>query len=73
MATTCRPFGTNVLTPRRYVGAEEVEDDGIPFTEKMATLTSELADQFAESAKLEKAIRKNMKALGFELPKAGAK
>ena len=33
----------------------------------MATLTSELADQFAESGKLEKAIRKNMKALGFEL------
>ena len=62
-----------VLTPGRYVGAEEVEDDGIPFAEKMATLTSELADQFAESAKLEKAIRKNMKALGFELPKAGAK
>ena len=63
----------HVLTPGRYVGAEEVEDDGIPFTEKMATLTSELADQFPESAKLEKAIRKNMKSLGFELPKAGAK
>lgn len=62
-----------VLTPGRYVGAEEVEGDGIPFADKMATLTSELADQFAESAKLEKAIRKNMKALGFELPKAGAK
>ena len=62
-----------VLTPGRYVGAEEVEDDGIPFTEKMATLTSELADQFAESAKLEKAIRKNMKSLGFGLPVGGKK
>jgi len=62
-----------VLTPGRYVGAEEVEDDGIPFADKMATLTAELADQFAESAKLEIAIRKNMKALGFELPKASAK
>ena len=62
-----------VLTPGRYVGAEEVEDDGIPFAEKMVTLTSELADQFAESAKLEKAIRKNMKALGFELPVGGKK
>ncbi len=60
-----------VLTPGRYVGAEEVEDDGVPFAEKMATLTSELADQFAESAKLENAIRKNMKALGFELPVGG--
>ena len=52
---------------------KNVEDDGIPFTEKMATLTSELADQFAESAKLEKAIRKNMKSLGFELPVGGKK
>ena len=63
----------HVLTPGRYVGAEEVEDDGIPFADKMAMLTSELADQFAESTKLQKAIRKNMKSLGFELPKAGAK
>ena len=39
----------------------------------MATLTTELADQFAESAKLEKAIRKNMKSLGFELPVGGKK
>ena len=61
-----------VLTPGRYVGAEEVEDDGVPFAEKMVTLTTELADQFAQSADLEKAIRKNMKALGFELP-IGAK
>ena len=63
----------HVLTPGRYVGAEEVEDDGIPFADKMATLTTELADQFAESAKLEKAIRKNMKALGFALPIGGKK
>jgi type I restriction-modification system DNA methylase subunit len=62
-----------VLTPGRYVGAEEVEDDGVPFADKMATLTTELADQFAESAKLEKAIRKNMKSLGFELPVGGKK
>jgi len=39
----------------------------------MAALTSELADQFAESSKLEKAIRKNMKALEFELPAGGQK
>ena len=61
----------HVLTPGRYVGAEEVEDDGIPFGDKMATLTTELADQFAESAKLEKAIRENMQALGFKLPVGG--
>ena len=63
----------HVLTPGRYVGAEEVEDEGVPFAEKMATLTAELADQFAESAQLEKAIRKNMKSLGFELSVGGEK
>ena len=62
-----------MLTPGRYVGAEEVEDDGISFAEKMVTLTSELADHFAASGKLEKAIRENMKALGFELPARGTK
>jgi hypothetical protein len=53
-----------ILTPGRYVGAEEVEGDGVPFEENMATLTT----QFVEFAKLDKAIRENMKALGFDLP-----
>ena len=52
-----------VLTPGRYVGAEEAEDDGDPFEEKMPRLVAELEDQFAESARLEKAIRQNLKAL----------
>ena len=38
-----------VLTPGRYVGAEEVEDDGVPFAEKMEGLTRELATQFHQS------------------------
>jgi type I restriction enzyme M protein len=42
----------HVLTPGRYVGAEEVEDDGEPFEEKMPRLVAELHAQFAESAKL---------------------
>ena len=42
-----------VLTPGRYVGAEEVEDDGVPFAEKMEGLTRELATQFHESEKLQ--------------------
>jgi type I restriction enzyme M protein len=46
-----------VLTPGRYVGAEEVEDDGEPFEEKMPRLVVELHAQFAESAKLEQAIK----------------
>ena len=55
----------HVLTPGRYVGAEEVEDDGDPFEEKMPRLVAELHAQFAESAKLEKLIRKNLKGLGY--------
>ena len=43
-----------VLTPGRYVGAEDVEDDGIPFEDKMKELTATLYEQFAESAKLER-------------------
>ncbi len=57
----------HVLTPGRYVGAEEVEDDGEPFEDKMTRLTAELRGQFAESAKLEKAIKANLKGLGYEL------
>lgn len=55
-----------VLTPGRYVGAEEVKDDGEPFGEKMARLVKELEGQFEESARLEKEIRKNLKGLGFD-------
>jgi type I restriction enzyme M protein len=53
----------HVLTPGRYVGAADIEDDGEPFEEKMKRLTTKLEEQFAESAKLEKAIRQNLKAL----------
>ncbi|MEI7732446.1 MAG: class I SAM-dependent DNA methyltransferase [Verrucomicrobiota bacterium] len=55
-----------VLTPGRYVGAEEIEDDGEPFEGKMSRLVTELNAQFAESAKLESAIRANLKGLGFK-------
>jgi len=50
----------HVLTPGRYVGAEEVADDGEPFDEKMPRLISELDGQFKESAKLEAQIRANL-------------
>jgi type I restriction enzyme M protein len=43
-----------VLTPGRYVGAEEVEDDGEPFQDKMKRLVAKLDEQFAEGARLEK-------------------
>ena len=56
-----------VLTPGRYVGVEETEDDGIPFEEKMKNITSELSKQFEESHKLENEIKKNLKAIGYEI------
>jgi type I restriction enzyme M protein len=55
----------HVLTPGRYVGAEEIEDDGEPFGEKMPRLVAELHAQFAESAKLEQAINANLRGLGY--------
>ena len=54
-----------VLTPGRYVGAEEVEDDDEPFAEKMARLTAQLEEQFSESAKLEVAIKENLRGLSL--------
>ncbi|HEY2406572.1 MAG TPA: class I SAM-dependent DNA methyltransferase [Polyangiaceae bacterium] len=54
-----------VLTPGRYVGAEKMEDDSEPFEQKMTRLVTQLERQFAEGAKLEKQIRKNLKGLGY--------
>ena len=55
----------HVLTPGRYVGAEDIEDDGEPFDEKMNRLTKKLEEQFAESARLEMLIKRNLKGIGF--------
>jgi len=57
----------HVLTPGRYVGAEEIEDDGEPFEVKMQRLVAALDAQFAESAKLESVIRTNLQGLGYDL------
>lgn len=56
-----------VLTPGRYVGTEEIEDDGIPFDYKMLELTEKLAVQFKQSAELENRIRKNLESIGYEI------
>jgi type I restriction enzyme M protein len=56
-----------VLTPGRYVGAAAAEEDNVPFEERMAELTAKLGEQFQESAKLEAAIRENLRGLGYEL------
>jgi type I restriction enzyme M protein len=55
-----------VLTPGRYVGAAEAEEDGEPFEEKMLRLVANLEVQFAEGARLEKAIRTNLSGLGYD-------
>ncbi len=55
----------HVLTPGRYVGAEEQEESGEVFAEKMKLLTAQLADQFTESPKLEGEIKKNLAGLGY--------
>ena len=53
------------LTPGRYVGAQEVEDDLESFEEKMPRLVAELTSQFTESNKLEKAIKLNLEGLNY--------
>jgi type I restriction enzyme M protein len=54
-----------VLTPGRYVGAAEVEDDGEPFAEKMARLTAELREQMGAAAELDAQIWANLEGLGY--------
>lgn len=56
-----------ILTPGRYIGIAEQEDDGEPFEEKMARLTGELSELFRQSHALEEEIRKNLGAIGYEI------
>ena len=56
-----------ILTPGRYVGIEEQEDDGEPFEEKMERLTSELSELFKKSHDLEQEIREKLGAIGYEI------
>ena len=56
-----------ILTPGRYVGIEEQEDDGEPFDEKMARLTNELSELFKQSHTLEAEIRQKLEAIGYEI------
>jgi ribosomal 50S subunit-associated protein YjgA (DUF615 family) len=56
-----------ILTPGRYVGIEEQEDDGEPFERKMARLTGELSEMFKRSHELEDEIRKRLGAIGYDI------
>jgi len=55
----------HILTPGRYVGAAEAEDDGEPFDDKMKRLTDELRAQTERAAKLDALIRANLKEIGY--------
>jgi type I restriction enzyme M protein len=57
----------HVLTPGRYVGAEEQVDDGEPFEEKMRQLSTNLSAQFKQSDELEKDIRDSLKKIGYKI------
>ena len=55
-----------VLTPGRYVGVEEAEEDDEPFAEKFTRLTDELEEQFAKSRELEVKIKANLEKIKTE-------
>ncbi|MED2973217.1 class I SAM-dependent DNA methyltransferase [Fictibacillus sp. B-59209] len=56
-----------ILTPGRYVGLEDLEEDSEAFEEKMARLTTELSEQFIKSKSLEEDIRLALKGIGYEI------
>jgi len=56
-----------ILTPGRYVGIADVEEDSEPFDEKMTRLTSELSDLFKQSHSLEEEIKKQLGSIGYNI------
>ena len=53
-----------VLTPGRYVGAADVEDDDVPFVERFAALRTKLEEHFTEADKLTTTIRAKLAGVG---------
>ena len=56
-----------VLTPGRYVGAEDIEDDGISFEDKVVEISEKLKLHFEESNQLQELIKQNLKKVGIVL------
>jgi type I restriction enzyme M protein len=56
----------HILTPGRYVGASEIEDDEVPFSERFGALRAKLEGQFIESHELERMIADRLRALTYE-------
>lgn len=74
VAGFCRSAGLNeirehdfALTPGRYVGAPEAEEDEVEFEERMASLVDQLADQLAESNRLSAQVRSALEAVGYDV------
>jgi type I restriction enzyme M protein len=56
----------HVLTPGRYVGAEEIEDDDEPLEQRMQRLCVTLGGQMKEAARLEAIIANTLRELGYD-------
>lgn len=56
-----------ILTPGRYVGIEEIEEDDEVFEEKMKRLTSKLSEQMENGKELDEEIKKNLKGIGYDI------
>ncbi len=56
-----------VLTPGRYVGIPEEEDDGIPYEDKMKDLTEKLSEQMEKEQEMNEEIKKQLKKIGYDL------
>jgi type I restriction enzyme M protein len=56
-----------ILTPGRYVGIPDEEDDGIPFEEKITAYTNELKEQMEEEGKLNNEIKEQLGKIGFQI------
>jgi len=57
---------SQIIDTYRFVGTEEVENDGVSFDEKMKALTAKLAEQLAKGAELEKKIHENLAGIGYD-------
>ena len=56
-----------ILTPGRYVGIEDQEEDAEPFNDKMQRLTAELSSLFTKSDELQENIKNNLAKLGYPI------
>ena len=57
----------NLLTPGRFVGAQEIEDNDEEFTLKMEQLTKKLGEQMAKGAELEAMLKHKLKVLDYDI------